>query len=124
MAYTEAGVCITLEAAADLSAAQYYAVYIDSNGQAALCGADALAVGILQNKPSAAGQAATVQISGVSKVVVGTGAATAGAVAGTEAGGDLIDAGTGVSGVGVFIASGTAGDIVPMLILPRAADAP
>lgn len=59
---------ITLEAAADLSAKQYYFVKIDSNGKAAVCAAlTDVPIGVLQNKPTA-GQAAEIVVVGVSKV--------------------------------------------------------
>ncbi len=61
---------ITLEAAADLTTKQYYAVKVDANGKAALAGAGELAVGVLQNVP-AAGQAATIMVSGVTKAIYG-----------------------------------------------------
>lgn len=67
MAVNQDGIDITLPAAADLSARQFHAVAIDTNGQVALSGAAGNVVGILQNKPSAAGQAARVRIAGVSK---------------------------------------------------------
>jgi hypothetical protein len=59
---------ITLEAAADLSALQFYFVKIDSNGKAAAVAAITdVPIGVLQNKPTA-GQAATITVVGVSKV--------------------------------------------------------
>lgn len=59
---------ITLEAAADLSAKQYYFVKVDSNGKAAVCAAlTDVPVGVLQNKPTS-GQAAEIVVVGVSKV--------------------------------------------------------
>jgi hypothetical protein len=59
---------ITLEAAADLSAKQYYFVKIDSNGKAAAVTAITdVPIGVLQNKPTA-GQAAEIVVVGVSKV--------------------------------------------------------
>ncbi|MGE5619544.1 MAG: capsid cement protein [Sphingomonadaceae bacterium] len=70
MAYEDAGKQISLLAAANLSANQYHAVKIDGNGKVALAGAGEPAIGILQNKP-AAGQAATVMVSGISKMVAG-----------------------------------------------------
>jgi hypothetical protein len=69
MAFEIPGTCITLEAAADLSAKQYYFVYVDSNGQAAVCSAATdQPIGILQDKPAAAGRACTVMVNGISKV--------------------------------------------------------
>ena len=69
MAYQSAQpVKITLEAAADLSAKQFYAVKVDANGKAAVCAAVTdVPVGILQNKPTS-GQAATIVSVGVSKI--------------------------------------------------------
>ena len=69
MAISENQTCITLEAAADLSAKQYYFVAVDSNGKAALTGDDGNPIGVLQNKPTA-GQAATICVDGVTKVYV------------------------------------------------------
>jgi len=71
MAISENKTCITLVAAADLSAKQYYFVAVDANGKAALTGDDGNPVGVLQNKP-AAGEAATICIAGVTPVYVGT----------------------------------------------------
>jgi len=72
MAVEQPGFCFTLEAAGDLSSHQFKAVVVDSNGRAALPGSDGVVVaGILQNKPSAAGQAASVHRSGISKAVAG-----------------------------------------------------
>ena len=68
----------TFEAGADLSTKQYYAVKLDSNGQVVVAGAGEAAIGILQNKPAAAGRAAQVRVSGVSHWVAG------GAIAGAS----------------------------------------
>jgi hypothetical protein len=59
---------ITRPAAADLSSYQYRAVKIDSSGNVALAGEGDIAVGILQNKPAAAGRGAVVCVGGVSKM--------------------------------------------------------
>lgn len=60
--------CINLEAAADLSAKQFFIVYVDSNGKAALtAAATTQPIGVLQNTPTS-GQAASVAIRGVTKL--------------------------------------------------------
>ena len=60
---------ITLPAAADLSAKQYYFVKIDSSGNAALCAAATdKPIGVLQNTPTS-GQSAEVLVSGGTKIV-------------------------------------------------------
>lgn len=68
MAWELPGLMIALEAAADLSAKQYYFVNIDATGKAALpTGATDKPIGVLQNKPTA-GQTAEIMVTGVSKV--------------------------------------------------------
>ena len=71
MAFENSKTIITLEAAADLSAKQYYFVAVDSNGKAALTGDDGNPIGVLQNTP-AAGEAASICTAGVTKCYVGT----------------------------------------------------
>jgi len=46
-------------------------VKVDANGNLALCAAGDNAVGVLQNKPTAAGQTATVGALGIAKVKAG-----------------------------------------------------
>ena len=71
MAFSDNQTCISLPAAADLSAKQFYFVAVDTAGKAALTGDDGNPIGILQNKPTA-GQAAQICVAGVSKLYVGT----------------------------------------------------
>jgi hypothetical protein len=116
MAISENKTCITLVAAADLSAKQYYFVAVDTNGQAALTGDDGNPIGVLQNKPTA-GQAATICIDGVTKVYVGT---ESGLGAGYNVGCDANSAAkvsdTGSYRLGVSLEDPTAdGDIISML---------
>lgn len=74
---------ITLEAAADLSAKQYYFVKITSGGKADVCAAATdRPVGVLQNKPTA-GNTAEIVVSGVTKVSSDAGL-TAGNLIGTS----------------------------------------
>lgn len=68
---TEAGaIDVSVESSGDLSAGQYFAVKLDSNGRAVLCGANDKALGILQNAPTALGETAQVRIAGVSLLKV------------------------------------------------------
>jgi len=97
MAYSESTTIITLPASADLSANQYRFVTVDTSGQVELTAADGNAVGILQNTPDAQGRAASVLISGVSKL------ACAGTGSGTRAGWNI---GSGANGLGVEKGSG------------------
>lgn len=69
MAYEIPGFKLTLEAGADLSAAQYKFVTLNGSGQVVVCSAVTdNPIGILQDKPAAAGRAAEIMVSGVSKV--------------------------------------------------------
>lgn len=132
MAYTyDSDDCISLPAGADLSTKQFRAVKVNSSAQAVVAGAGEFAIGILQNKP-AAGQAATITYSGVSKAILG-GSVTAGATVASDGNGAFVDAteartntsDAGASAdpligsniMGVALAGGVTGDIVPVLIL-------
>ena len=132
MAYEIPVFDFTLEAAADLSASQYRFVRVDANGRAALCGAGQPAVGVLQNKPSAAGQAAQVRALGITKVVAG-GAISKGALVASDASGQAVAAtvttantttgaltGSHVAGIALEAAAG-AGQVISVLLLPMGA---
>ena len=106
---------LTLVAAADFSAAQYKIAQVDSTGKAALANATSLNVGVIQNNPGAA-QPATVAVEGVSKVLL-AGTVAAGARVTSDLNGLGIAAVTvGDSVVGVALAGGVAGDLIPVLI--------
>lgn len=69
MAYEIPLFSITLKAAADLSAHQYKFVKLDSNGDAAAIAQETdVPIGVLQEKPAAAGRACQVMVIGVSKL--------------------------------------------------------
>jgi hypothetical protein len=109
---------ITIPASADLSAQQYRCITVDSNGRAAVANATALVVGVLQNEPSATGQAATVAFAGMSKARAG-GTITAGARVTADASGNVIAATTaGDAVLGVALDGAANNDIVRILINP------
>jgi hypothetical protein len=86
--------CISLVAAANLSANQYYAMRVSAADTVNVANAAGIpVVGILQNKPSAAGHEATIAYTGVTKAVAG-GAVAAGALVKVLANGKLDDAST------------------------------
>jgi len=108
---------ISLVAAADLSAKQYYCVKVDSNGKAALCGAAENSVGILQNDPTS-GQMATVGMLGLSKAKYGA-SVTAGANLMTDASGKLITA-TGTNPViALALESGSTDEIRSVALVTK-----
>ncbi len=61
----------SFKASGDLSSYQYHAMTLSAANTAGLCGANGVAVGILQNKPDAAGEPAVVRVIGESKMVAG-----------------------------------------------------
>lgn len=131
MAFEATSFQMTLVAAADLSAKQYYAVKIDSNGQAALAAAGEPAVGILQNKPIA-GQSATVWAFGPRSKAVAGGTIAAGALVASDANGKFVTATTGKTNtsdagaaadpligsnvLGVAVTSAVSGDIFTVVL--------
>lgn len=116
MAYEIKGFSYTLESSGDLSAGQYYAVVVNSDGEAELAGAGVNIDGVLQNKPDAQYQTATIMQKGITKAVVGTGLCTAGDLLEIEAGGDFIVRSAGAI-VGRALETGAvAGDIVSILL--------
>jgi hypothetical protein len=75
-----------------------------------------LALGILQNKPKA-DEAADVMISGVSKVVIGTGDLVAGALFMAHTDGTAVTAtGTGKYSLGTVLVGGAAGILATVLL--------
>lgn len=106
---------VGLEASADLSASQYCFVELDTNGKVTISNAAAEAViGVLQNKPTAAGRAAEVcGMVGVSKVVAGAALATAGIYVTTDSSGRAVTATSGQLRHGVTrTTAGNAGELV------------
>lgn len=119
MAYEEALTCITMPAAADLSASQFCFVYQDSNGRAALAGEGVRAIGVLQNKPAAQDREARIAIAGVTKVLCG-GSITSGNPVSVGANGKATAVGSSDDQqMGVARAAGAANRIIPMLIEKR-----
>ena len=117
MATTEAGISITLPAAADLRTHQYKFVSIDANGKAALTADDAHADGILCNDPNT-DEAAIVLISGVGKVKCGAAVTRGGDIA-SGASGAGKNADTGAAILGTALETGADGRIISGLFLPR-----
>lgn len=133
MAYEEALVSITLEADATLAVAtgvpgqpgaadpngghQYKFVQITGVKTVGLADATVTdsVIGVLQNKPQATGAAATVAISGVSKVEAGA-TITAGNPIAVKADGTAEVGLTGEPIVGFALTSGADGEIISVLL--------
>lgn len=84
------GVTISLVAAADLSAKQFFAAKVDSNGKAAVAGAGEACIGVVQNNPLA-GSPASIMVSGTTKAKAG-GSITAGDFVAADANGKFVSA--------------------------------
>lgn len=108
-------------ASGDLSASQYCGVTINSSGQVAVVGAPAGAdaVGILQDKPTAQGNACNVAFGGVSKVLCG-GTIAIGTRFSFDANGKAVALGSGDQfSMGVMLEAGASGKIASCLIQPE-----
>lgn len=117
MAVENLGKCINVEAASDLSAAQYKFVNVNSSGQAAaVAAAGGDASGVLQNDPAAAGREAQVMVgAGVTKVV-GGGTCTRGSYTAADSSGRAVNAVSGDFILGEFLETATtAGQVVTLL---------
>jgi len=120
MATQDKPYCITLEAGQDLSAKQFFFVSVASDGQVDPTGDGALADGVLQNKPAAAGRAAEVAIGGKVKVQCG-GTVTRGGAVASDASGNAVNAASGDIILGTALETGASGRIIEMIFQPRGA---
>jgi len=107
---------INMTAGADLSAVKNRFVKVAADGQIDQAGLDATAEGVLQDDPAAAGRAALVAISGVTKIVAGA-AVTRGGDIVSDASGRAIDKGANANVLGVALeAASGAGELIAVLL--------
>lgn len=117
MATENKGKCISLKAAADFSAKQYYFAVATNAGDTAAVAAEGVPVlGVIQDNPSVIGAACDIMVNGVSKVKVGANAVAAGALVKSDASGLADTAGTGDDGVGMALTGGAAGVIIEVCL--------
>jgi len=106
-----------IEASGDLSADQFKFVTINSSGQAVLAGAGAVIVGVLQNKPSAQGDAATIWGPGTLSKVVAAAAIAKGEEVTPDANGRAVVSSTGDYIVGQCTEAASAlGELISVFI--------
>lgn len=106
-----------MEAAADISTKQFYCVEVTADTTVNICNAAGEnCLGILQNKPSVAGDVCDIMCIGVSKVMVGTGGLTANQVWETAADGTAIAATTGKVGMGTVLIGAVAGKLATVTV--------
>lgn len=118
MAYEIPGQLITVPASTDLSASQYRFVTVNGSGQAALPANGASIAGVLQNKPTVGGQAATIMINGVSKVKAAGSTVAAGDIVSASSVGFAVALSAGDYAVGRVLAgsSGSTGRVLTVLL--------
>lgn len=120
MAFTNQDVRLTFSAAADLSNFQYRAVRMTGAQQVNVASLNTAktAVGILLNKPQAAGRAADVAIGGVTKAYAGA-AVTAADLLTHDASGYVITATSGTMVLGRALeTAGAIGDAISVILHP------
>lgn len=119
MATSESTLSISKKAAGDLSAKQYLFMKMSADNTVDTCAAITdIAVGVLQNDPSAAGKPATVAVMGTTKVVAGAAIAVGAAVAPTAAGKAQTAVGTQYPRGIALEAAAADGDVIEILLAP------
>lgn len=122
MAVEQALDLLTLPANADLSAAQYKFVDLNSSGNLAVAADGGTAIGVLQNKPAAAARPGTFcKVGDRTKVLLG-GTLTPGArvASGGTGGGRAVAALSGERALGIIVQGGADGEIGSMIFSPEA----
>lgn len=103
----------------DLSADQHKFVKVHTNGKILLADSDVLAVGVLMNKPSASGQAASVAIMpSIVKLLVGE-TIVAGDKVMSDTGGLAATATTGKYVKGIALEDGAVGSLVTVQLVDQ-----
>ena len=123
MAFEIPGKSIPVEASADLSAAQFRVMTINSSGQLVQAGVGDPIAGVLQDGPAAAGRAGQLMLDGVTKVEAG-GVVAAGATVKSDASGRAISTAAVTTQWNLGIAlegAGGAGELIAVLMNPHQA---
>lgn len=108
-----------LEASGDLSADQFRFMTVDASGQAERAGAGVSALGVLQDKPAAAGRAASVSKPGSTTKVVAGAAVAAGADVTSDASGRAVTSSSGNYIAGkARTAAANAGELITLYQVP------
>jgi len=125
MATNESTISISKKAAGDLSAKQYLFMKMSADNTVDTCAAVTdVAVGVLQNDPSAAGKPATVAVLGTTKVVAGAAIAVGARVAPTAAGKAQTSVATQYARGIALEAAAADGDIIEILLITTTVQAP
>jgi len=111
------GVLAPFEAAANLSAKQYYTVQISASQKVNVCGDGEPGIGILQNDPEL-GREASVMIAGISPAIYG-GTVAANDNLASDAIGRMVVAAAGKNVIAVAIEPGLANEIHPVALVHK-----
>jgi hypothetical protein len=122
MAFKADMTVMSFEAGVDLSSKRYTFVSMSSDGQIDPTGDGAIALGVLQDEPAAAGRAAAVCTAGTTMITAG-GTIAAGAELASDANGKAVTAATNDIILGTALKGAAADEIVQMLFHPRGAAA-
>jgi hypothetical protein len=114
MATQQAPTLITVPAGSDLSTKQFYFMTV-SSGNLALAGDGTRVVGVLTNKPNAAGEPGTLQTAGVAKVIA-AGSITAGAGVASDADGKAVASAGADLVAGVALTGVSSGEYVEVIL--------
>lgn len=107
----------TFTAGADLSGHQFKSVKLNAAGNVVLCGDGELSLGILQNKPIS-GEACEIDMSGISKAIMGGIVANAGTKLASDLNGKLIAAVATKHVVAILLApSAVDGDVLSVKVI-------
>lgn len=122
MSYEIPGTVVSREAAGDLSASFYKFVKLSGVNIVAVAAAtDTFVLGVLQNKPSAAGQVGAVMIDGITRVKAAA-AIAAGKVVYIDATGQVTETVQAGKSVGITMtATANAGELISVLLKPLGA---
>lgn len=102
----------------DLSTKQYYAVDLNSSGNVVVAGAGNTFIGVLGNKPTAAGAPAEVMFSGVVPMVCGGSITAAGPVK-IDSAGKAVAASSGDKAIGRALCDGASSTLANILLQPH-----
>jgi len=118
MSFDQSVNCLSLEAGSDLSAAQHLFVDVATDKQVDVVATKgAKAVGVLQDKPAAAGRIGSVAIGGITKVKAGAAFNAGAELISTAAGKAIVTDAVNQYIMGTALEAATAdGDIVAMII--------
>lgn len=118
MAYDIPGTRLSFEATGDLTGSWYKFVKLSGSAIVAVTGATDLGIGVLQNKPAAAGVVGTVMVDGITKVLASK-AIAAGVPVYLSPDGRVTDTAASNKAVGMSVTAASGADkVVSVLLKP------